>query len=202
MNFADEIAALQAEASTESVARGDRPIIDAVNGILEDFLKQDGIEAETAEQLRNAAADFEKAVRDLFSDFDGSKDPEGSALIEALGTAFDNFLAAVHASFPTEDAQPDSAPAAALGSALSTEAAAPTVADAGPDYTSLVEDLTQAFQDAIENLQEQFDAAQVLPPPSGPNGNGAAYDKFLAILNGLNGDSAPAGGPAGVDTAA
>ncbi len=199
INFADEISALQATASDEGIKGGEGPILDAVGGILDEFLNQDGIESETAEQMRNAASDFEEAVRNLFAGFDGAKDPKGSALVDALGTAFQNFLEAIQALIP---AAPESEAAPPVDVPLASELEVLAVDATGLDFTALVENLTQSFQDAIKNLQEQFASAQVLPPLSLPSGNGGAYEKFLAILNGLNGDDASAGGPSGVDTAA
>ena len=63
-----------------------------------------------------------------------------------------------------------------------------------------IDQLSEAFQKAIEDLQKSFTDAQVLPELSGPTGNGGAYAKFLEILNGLSGAAGADAG--GVDTAA
>lgn len=202
INFANEIAALQATASNAGAAGGDQPILDAVKGVVDTFLKQDGISPDTAEQVRNAASDFQKAVQDLFSGFDGSKDPQGTALVGELGTIFDNFISALQALFPTGVAPTDAVAVPSSDVVTTTDAVTPAATGGSPDVKAFVDQLTQAFQDAIKNLQGQFDSAQVLPPLSGPNGNGGAYQKFLSILDALNGGVAQAAGSTGVDTVA
>ncbi len=48
-------------------------------------------------------------------------------------------------------------------------------------------ELTATFQDAFTSLLDSIGLAAQLPDPTAPSGNGAAYDRFLAIYNDLRG---------------
>ena len=50
-------------------------------------------------------------------------------------------------------------------------------------WQSHIEGLESSFAAAMEELVNSLNGVQVLPELSEPNGNGVAYDKFLAIYN-------------------
>lgn len=56
-----------------------------------------------------------------------------------------------------------------------------------PDVQGYLDDLEAAFSAAVDELVEALDEVSVLPPLSEPNGNGVAYDKFVAIYNEMRG---------------
>ncbi|MHC4395750.1 MAG: hypothetical protein ACYS1A_08855 [Planctomycetota bacterium] len=58
-------------------------------------------------------------------------------------------------------------------------------AESGFDYQSFIESLTNSFTAAIAELINAMDEVNILPELSEPNGNGGAYDKFVAIYNEL-----------------
>ncbi|MCK4829571.1 hypothetical protein KA005_78325 [bacterium] len=55
----------------------------------------------------------------------------------------------------------------------------------GSTYQDLIDEMGSAFTGAIAELTVALNTAQVIPEVSGPNGNGKAYDKFLAIYHNL-----------------
>jgi hypothetical protein len=60
-------------------------------------------------------------------------------------------------------------------------------ADAAPEPApktpSPIDELTAAFEAAMEELINGFSGVSALPPISEPEGNGRAYQKFLEIYN-------------------
>ena len=57
----------------------------------------------------------------------------------------------------------------------------------GPDWQGFIDNLQSSFSGAMDDLTTAVSAVSVLPPLSEPNGNGVAYDKFLAIYNEMRG---------------
>jgi hypothetical protein len=55
----------------------------------------------------------------------------------------------------------------------------------GPDYPTLINQLEDVFSAQINDLTSALTGPQLLPALSEPSGNGAAYNKFLAIYNDL-----------------
>lgn len=83
-----------------------------------------------------------------------------SELVADLNTAFDGFV-----------------------KALNTESGdAP-----GQAWQMFIKDLRSAFTAATNELTQAFAEVRILPELSEPNGNGVAYEKFLAIYNELRG---------------
>jgi hypothetical protein len=56
-------------------------------------------------------------------------------------------------------------------------------APAEPDYTSLIDSISTAFEAAISGFTQVLNSTTALPELTEPTGNGAAYDKFLTIYN-------------------
>ena len=54
-------------------------------------------------------------------------------------------------------------------------------------HDEAITSLTEVFQEAFAELLASIESALRLPDPSQPNGKGVAYDKFLAIYDGLRG---------------
>jgi hypothetical protein len=55
----------------------------------------------------------------------------------------------------------------------------------GPDYQSLIDELSGVFEAALADLTKALSGSQVLPELSEPSGSGRAYQKFLQIYNNL-----------------
>ena len=53
------------------------------------------------------------------------------------------------------------------------------------ELTAALASLTQTFDEALAELLGSIQITLALPELSPPSGNGVAYDKFLAIYNGL-----------------
>ena len=78
--------------------------------------------------------------------------------------------------------------------AVLTDAAPPDVVpDTGDDpvvnLDELLKSLTAVFDEALSSFLASITTAMRLPDPSPPSGNGAAYEKFMAIYNDLRGDA-------------
>jgi hypothetical protein len=197
INFFDEIAALEtAQLQTITQEKTDSALA-SVATVVTSFLEGNDLTEEQSAAVADAQQAFEQAVS------------EAEDQTQALSNAFAEFLAALQSLFtppaePEAEPPPPDAEAQATGEESSEEIMEeppaeppqePTeelpAADAGPDWLAFVESLQAAFAAAMDDLTSTVNAASALPPLSEPNGNGVAYDKFLAIYNEMLGVEPP-----------
>ena len=65
------------------------------------------------------------------------------------------------------------------------------------EFDIFLGELAGIFNASVEGFIESLDSVSVLPPLSEPNGNGAAYEKFVEIYNDMIGAPSTQGGPEG-----
>jgi len=185
INFFDELAAGPPPDLTPVIEAETADLLAAVNTELGALLTSGELGPEQIVALIGAQSVFGTTVGQLVQEYtEGGNDDIASFLTE-IQSAFDvlaESLSPLLAALPAPE---------------------PLVEDpvAAPVAT-LLDDLHAAFSTAFDALQEALSAAgDPLPPLSPPSGNGAAYDKFLAIYNALRGgEEAVLGGDAPVDT--
>jgi len=101
----------------------------------------------------------------------------------AVSEAKDSFLQAV-----TEADDPAGAVEDAFAAFIELiQGLVPPPPDSGPDWQGFIDNLQSSFSGAMDDLTTAVSAVSVLPPLSEPNGNGVAYDKFVAIYNEMRG---------------
>ena len=111
---------------------------------------------EQAAQLSELGAALTTSVGDLFADFTDAQTDGPEVLGTALQAEADNF-------------------AASVSTLLEIEGEAASLQAFQESFTALLSDLANSLTQAL----------QTLPELSEPNGNGAAYAKFLEILEGM-----------------
>lgn len=156
-----------AELSARQSAAAGAELGDAVSKL------QDGVAAVTAETdgASAAQAGFDRAVQATQAALsDGTVDLAGA--VDSIRTALDDLLAAV-----ADDAQPD------LAAGSETDDDADTVA--APADDSLRAALTELFDDFVASTESI--TAVSMPEFTPPNGNGVAFDKFVAMYREMTG---------------
>ncbi len=161
----------------------------------------DVIEADATDIAPDPLASFRAALQEVLAggattaaSFTDAAQTAFQTLVEQLGL---NIVAAEPAAEPDagETATPaDDTPATGdTGEPLAAAPSDAVDAEAGvvPPRDYLAE-LTAAFDAALQSVLDAAGAASALPPLSEPNGNGAAYAKFLAMYNDLQTDSSAA----------
>lgn len=214
INFAEELQGIQA-AGTGALLNEALPALQReLDAAIEAFVGEGSLPEEAVSTLREAQTAFNTQLGTLL---EGGEDGVGPAddVFAALRTAFEDFLASlVPPQAPEEDAilpiAGDAAevPAGTPESALAvTEPTTVPVAEGETDlpgdaFAGLRETLRGIFEETLASAQDSIDAL-ALPPLSEPNGNGRAYEKFLAAyddLFGVGSDSASSAPPASLDT--
>jgi hypothetical protein len=178
INFFEELAAIEAaEVQTVTAEKVDG-VLESVGKVVMDFV--DSENELTPEQNTSVIE-----LHDTFAQAVGESQNEPAV---DLTTVFDDFVEALRTLFtPPEQTQ--------------EETTIPQTED--DDTTESSSTTEQLWQTFLDNLQSAFTAAadeltkavtdlNILPELSEPNGNGVAYEKFLAIYNELRGLNAPA----------
>jgi len=178
INFNDELTAI--EAAQMQAVSGEKMggVLGSVGGIVDSFLADNDLTEKEAAVVSDAKDSFLQAVN-------GADDPAG-----AVADAFATFLELLQALVPPPpEPEAKDVPAAddggTGGDGGETEPTPP--ADSGPDWKGFIDNLKSSFSGAMDDLTTAVSTANVLPPLSEPNGNGVAYDKFLAIYNEMRG---------------
>jgi hypothetical protein len=164
INFFDELAAIntaQVDAVAQEKSTG---VAESVGTVVQSFLAENELTEEQTAGLLEAQQVFEQAANQ------SQQDPLGS-----LNTAFTEFIAALQALFESPAEPPDQEPP--------DQEPPPPPEDSQPDWPSFIANLEAAFATAMDELTGALSSVSALPPLSEPEGNGAAYDKFLAIYN-------------------
>lgn len=120
---------------------------------------------------------FAQTVNQLKDDFLAAETPSIAALDEGIQSAFDAFVAALESALALA---PDTGD-------VTAEEATPATLESEPGLEGFIVELRAAFDAAMDELIDAFGEVVVLPELSEPSGNGVAYEKFLAIYNGMRG---------------
>jgi len=166
---------------------------------------------------------FVQEVNESKEVFITSEAPSQEDLVAGLNGAFESFVASVVSIFePPPAPEPEAVTPPVITTSEGTEgesqpedlvveeggaegtgeingeAPEPEIpAEPGFDYQGFIESLTTSFMSALEGLINALNEVHVLPELSEPNGNGVAFDKFLAIYNELQSIEEPDSGTAG-----
>jgi hypothetical protein len=126
---------------------------------------------------------FTQTVTGLKEDFLAAGTPSTSALLEGIQSAFDRLLESLQAALapPQQPAEPlpNTAQPNTTNEVIEPEPAVESTSES----PGLIDELTAAFNAAMDELISGFDSTSTLPPISQPEGNGRAYQKFLDIYN-------------------
>ena len=170
INFLDELAAIntaQVNAVVEEKAAG---VVESVGSVAESFLTENELTEEQAGGVSEAKLAFEQAVNEA------EEDP-----VTGIKTAFGDFIAELKGLFESPADPPVLEPPAPPEEPV-------------PDWLGFIANLEAAFATAMEELTNGLSSVSTLPPLSEPNGNGTAYDKFVAIYEDMMGANAAGDG--------
>lgn len=210
INFADELSALEHASVGQAVEDAAPALVAVVNEALDGLVASDDLDEGQIADVESAREVFVGAVDEAVTAFSNSAATNTNSLREGLQTAFNSLvetltplLTALTSTAAGELAGttglvPDEPPVGTEGEPVVVET------EAASALSTFLDDLTETFDAALVEFQGVLDSASMLPTLSEPTGNGAAYAKFLAMYNDLNGISGAAGDgsgpPDGLDT--
>lgn len=218
INFAEEIAAMEREQTEPIVADGVTGLVDTVAAGMEPFTVENGLGEQAVTGIGEASAALTTSLEQIAGEYQSGGITNSADIIARIQTGFDSFVSSVQslldaasASVPETPAETvtlqagDASLSMAMASAEGIDGALveETPAEESPtqdlpaeetpsfDFQAALSDLVASFTATLQELETALNSIQVLPPLSEPTGNGKAYDKFLAIYNGLQSMPAP-----------
>jgi hypothetical protein len=193
INFAEEIAALEADKAAEQTRTGISNINGMVVSEIESFLGTEGLDEGLSAVISDGIA--------AFSPVEGAVDPSitvpvspDSDPIAQLQSTFSAYIDSIRTALVElpQDVPEDVTETpydSLLDESLTPETEVPATGEGStvPDWRLVVEqfitDLSLSFEAAVSDLRTELESLTVLPELSQPNGQGRAYDKFLSIYN-------------------
>lgn len=172
INFFEQLNAIEAGKLQAVAEQKVNAVLESVGGIVDTFLaaEENGLTEEQTAGVPELQETFFQAASGY------TNEP-----VTDLNNAFDDFVEALRDLF----APP------ALTQEENTTAEAESAGAPGLPWQTFIEDLQSAFTTATNELTQAFAEVRILPELSEPNGNGVAYEKFLAIYNELRGLQTP-----------
>ena len=181
INFFEELAAIEAAELQTVAAEKVTGVLESVGSVVNSFIT--GEDKPADEQIT--------AVSELHTTFTQAADQSQGEPAVDLTTAFDDFVEALRNLFAPpvktqeETIIPETEDVGTTESSSTTEL----------PWQTFLDNLQSAFTTASDELTKAVTDLQILPELSEPNGNGVAYEKFLAIYNDLRGLNTPAEQP-------
>jgi len=170
--FFEELAAIEAGKLQAVAEEKVNDVLESVGGVVNSFLaaEENGL---TEKQIAGVS-EFQETFVQAVSGY--TNEP-----VTDLNNAFDEFVKALRDLFTLQGQTQEEN--------TTTEAESPDAPEL--PWQTFIEDLQSAFTTATNELTQAFAEVEVLPELSEPNGNGIAYEKFLAIYNELRGPQTP-----------
>ena len=192
INFHEQISAMEQKAQQQVIDSGVGELLQTINGEIGSFLETDGLSPETVVGIEELSSLLSTGIEENVS-------ATSSQLISRLQTSFDEFVSGIEAlsqppSVPDEEPPVIDAPVdqsfavekTATVSVASSDAE-PVASDEISPLQKFLTDITALFASELSKLEESIMDFSLLPELSQPQGNGRAYDKFLAEYNKLAG---------------
>ncbi|MHC4244595.1 MAG: hypothetical protein ACYS3N_23405 [Planctomycetota bacterium] len=173
INFFEELAAIEAAKLQTVAAEKVGGVLQSVGGVVTDFVEGDN--ELTPEQSAS--------VLDLHDTFTKAADESQNELAADLTTAFDEFVIALRNLFTPPEQTQEETIIPETKDVDTTEGSSTTELP----WEMFLDNLQSAFTAASDELTKAVTDLTILPELSEPNGNGVAYEKFLAIYNDLLG---------------
>ncbi len=197
INFHDEIAALEQEKATQAAQVGISGLNEFVNTEIESLLQNESLGEDQSTAVSEAIGAFNTAISQIADD---NPIPGTEGLISQVQTSFDEFTASL-SSILTPEPEPETEippeqPIEPVDENANSEISImtakvnDTLFEEVPEFDpeQFIASLIESFAIKVQELETALSSISVLPELSQPEGNGKAYEKFLAIYNDLNGN--------------
>ena len=176
INFHEAVAAAESEALSEVANEKVPAIAAAIVTQTEMLLTSGDLSDEQIVAVTEPLETFDAGVAGLTDVFLSDEHPSSDNLVSAVQSAFDTLMDSLHTilnqNSPTEPG------------GTATENASP---DPTPGFQPFLDTIAESFTIALADMVDALNSTVYLPELSAPEGNGAAYDKFVAIYNELRG---------------
>jgi hypothetical protein len=194
INFFDELQTRASAARASALAEGADNVVGMVQGGVGEVLTVAELDPEAQERVDAAVEEFESEVRALLEEQAVETPLSADSLREAVTPIFDAFVAELSELLTEGTAgpvAPDTGEPALPDTGEDTAADSEEGAETSRTLEQAFATLRATFEEALADLIASLESMSQLPEPSPPGGNGRAYEKFLAIYNGLRESPGP-----------
>lgn len=200
INFFEELSSIEV-GEIQKVAGEKIPgVTYSVNVNLEALLLSDELSEEQVTSISEHMETFTQSVDLMKEDFLNAVQPSKEDLISGLNSGFEEFITSVNlVLFPTEPESPDdistngdvgteeSINVNPVGGENDENIESDQAVESETNFQDFISNLRTTFAESLNELTNALNDSKILPDLSEPNGNGKAFDKFLAIYNNLQG---------------
>ncbi len=175
-------------------------VIESVNANLEELLSSIKLSEEQVTSISEHMETLTESVGLMKEDFLNAVQLSKEDLISGLNSNFEEFIISVNlVLFPTEPESPDdistngdvgaeeSINENPVGGENDENIESDQAVESETNFHDFISNLRTTFAESLNELTNALNDSKILPALSEPNGNGKAFDKFLAIYNNLQG---------------
>jgi hypothetical protein len=194
INFHEQLSGLNREAARIRVEEAAASMDEQMAGALAAY--PEDASAQQLQLVTEAQETFALAIHSAVQGFKSGESSQDDALA-GMQTAFDDLMLALQASFAATDQTADAAAdeqgtadiTATLIAAADEAAAVPDAAPAGA--AGYLASIGQVFNSLMEGLRSDMDTGKAIPQFTAPQGNGVAFEKFMAMYREITEIAAP-----------
>jgi len=184
INFHEELSALQDDALKDVAAERLPALADSINVQADTVLAAEGLTDDQTTAINGAFETIGSTLSQLTDEFVNAEAPSRENLVSSIRSGFENFMNSLQGILiPDNTIEPDGIDGESPLAEDITETE--EIAEVAPDFQPFLDSLTETFESGLAELIDTLDSTNTLPELSQPEGNGKAYDKFLAAYNNL-----------------
>lgn len=205
INFADQLGAIDQQAQGDSILGGMGNLLAAVSDEIASFLETAQPGESISIQITIVQQTFISSTQQAAQNFIDDPSPGIQSLFDRIQALFDELeegLISILSAIDTDGEGGSSAVTTSVSLELSVSIETVSVSTEGSglsdEFQAFIDALREAFDDAFAQFSDAVTSSGVLPDLSDPNGNGVAFDKFVAILEDLVNDTQSASGDGNV----
>jgi hypothetical protein len=195
INFFDELQKIAGEKLGPALEQGLPSLMDTVDQEFEKLLAADTLAEDQRVSLETLKANFLDSLRQMGEEFITSGALSGDDFLTKLRASFEDFASAILKTESNstagkvtevvdEAASPDTEVAAESTEGIPADEIA-TQSVPSVNLETFVSQLRQAFTESLATLEQSLQSAFELPELTPAKGQGRAYEKFLAVYQGL-----------------
>lgn len=195
INFFDQLQSLNLEAGHETAQNELTSLLNEANLEFETLLSADVLSENQTSALIKLQQDFALALDELINRYSNNAAVEKSGFETDLSQIFNTLKDSLNSLFVAPELEvtvlAEESPAELTTAASATSEAEVEVDTAPSPIEVFTDNMLTMLSSGFDSIRNAITSTNLLPELSPPNGNGRAYQKFMAIYNELQSAAAP-----------
>jgi hypothetical protein len=174
INFHERLGAMEVESVKTQAAQAVDSLVESVDQRIEAFVTSEDLGDDQVAAIAEAQSGFHAAVDDLVESFMSTEGVSQDLLVSGLSSALSALVESIGQLLVDSFGVAEGG-----GSDGVVDPSSP--AESVEGLQALIDEINTSVGESIQGITDALSSARLLPAISEPNGNGAAYDKFLAM---------------------